>query len=71
MTRYGNSQSMQIKCESQLNCVFDVTVTKEMIPQSKIIVYCVKGREAIYFGSTILVSNEFGENYVSINLTVI
>ena len=65
MTRYGNSQSKLINCENQSNCEFKLTITKEMIPKSTITIYSVKEKNAIYFGRTYLVIEEFGVNYVS------
>lgn len=65
MTRYGNSESKLVNCNGQLNCEFDIKITKEMIPKSKISIYFVKDKRNIYFGSTNLTVEEFGDNYVS------
>lgn len=64
MTRYGNLEHHQIPCYYHLTCSFNITVQKDMMPQSTVIVYYVKNKIYLYEGSTNITTVDLGANHV-------
>lgn len=57
---------MQVSCNGKVSCEFNVKITKQMIPQSTVMVYSVKNKQSIYQGKTIIETEDLSENYVCV-----
>lgn len=65
MSRHGIVQDYQIDCRSKITCDFKLIVTKEMMPQSTVVIYHVSNSSILLQGETIITTNEIGQNKVS------
>ena len=66
MTRHGNTEIHQRYCNFTTTCSFNITMRRDMMPKSKVIVYYVKERKKIFQGETTIKTKELSGNYVSI-----
>lgn len=65
ITRFGAHQSKEHKCGYKAVCNITLTVSDEMKPYSKILVYYVKDRDHVYKGHTHIESKKLAKNSVS------
>ena len=65
MSRYGNIESHQVYCSFHINCEFNITITRNMMPEVKVVVYDLKDRRSMYQGQTTIRTEELGKNTVS------
>lgn len=71
MTKHGNTNISQISCNFRMSCVFTITVNRDMMPKSKVIVYYIKEKDKIFKGHTIIETKDLSENYVSFKYFII
>jgi len=65
MTRHGNTEIHQRNCNFLTTCSFNISVKKDMMPKSKVVVYYVKNKQKIFQGETTIKTKELSGNYVS------
>ena len=65
MSRHGNIESHQVYCSFRINCKFNFTITRNMMPEAKVVVYYVKDRLSISQGEVTVTTTELGKNTVS------
>ena len=65
MSRHGNIESHQVYCNFHYTCKFNITIKKDMMPESKVVVYQMKDRNSIHQGDTTVTTVELGRNTVS------
>jgi len=65
MSRHGSIESHQVYCQYKINCKFNITIKKDMMPEAKVVIYYVKDRKNMYQGETTIVTTELGRNTVS------
>ncbi|CAG9810251.1 unnamed protein product [Chironomus riparius] len=68
MTKNGNSEIHQHYCNFKMTCTHVISIKKDMMPTSKIIVYYVKEKKTIYQGETIITTKELSGNHLSLTL---
>ncbi|CAG9810263.1 unnamed protein product [Chironomus riparius] len=68
MSRHGNIESHQVYCLYRLHCSFDITITKDMMPQAKVVVYYVNNMTSISQGEVTITTYELGRNTLDIDL---
>jgi len=64
MSRFGNIESHSVKCDYQILCNFDIKITKDMMPESKVVVYSVVDEKTMLHGETVIKTQELGANTV-------
>lgn len=65
MSRFGNIESHSVKCDFQILCNFDIKINRQMMPESKIVVYSVISEKSMLHGETVIKTDEIGANKVS------
>ncbi|CAG9810260.1 unnamed protein product [Chironomus riparius] len=68
MSRHGNIESHQAYCSFRINCKFNFTITRDMMPEAKVVVYYVKDRQSMSQGETTITTIELGKNTLDIEL---
>lgn len=66
MTRFGNIQTHSVKCDYQILCDFEIEISKDMMPESKIIVYSVISEKTMLHGETVIKTDDISSNKVSL-----
>jgi len=66
MSRNGNMESHNKYCNFQQKCYIKLMVNKNMLPESKVLVYFVKNKQNIYQGETIVKIDHISKNMVSL-----
>lgn len=65
MSRHGAVKNYQVICKSEIRCDFQLTLNKDMMPQSTVVVYNVKDSSSLQQGETVIKTMEIGQNTVS------
>jgi hypothetical protein len=71
VTRFGMHQTDEHKCGYKAVCNITLTISDDMKPYSKILVYYVKDKDHVYKGQTYIESKKLARNTVSISLCTV
>lgn len=65
MSRHGAVKNYRVNCKSEIKCDFQLTLNKDMMPQSTVVVYNVKDSSSLQQGETVIKTMEIGRNTVN------